>query len=758
MPTYYINSSGINVGPVNGPRPVYVDASATLPNGHSVTAGAETFQAYWNSSALLESTHSLQSNAIAKTPAVAAINSRAINSGYINGALDLYVSGSAAIANGHSLVADLTFGSDIYVFAAAEMSHGHTLSGDLSYYYGVYVYGDSVMSHGHTVVADLTYFQDFFVGAEATLPHGHSLTADAITVWLASAEIGHGHSLSSDLTLGFDTYVYATATLSVAHSLDGDLRIYDPVDGSATVTQYHALNGSLNLVPHVDISATIGHDHSLQWDDSSAVYGSSLLASSHQLGARALGGVADLDNDPLWFSAEPLLDIEPRARSGRVTQETSFTFSVEGFRYRVSGLNFCSLNGVELNSSCASFPEPDISFTFNQQWGLGESQWSLDQEWEYVFDKDQYEWSLDQKWELDTSDQTVQQAQLDIEYAFIGGQFALDLLGLVNTARQADNLTPVGLYRGPGEDIATTHSENMANTGVYAHEDGALPSGYQTITQRVSKVEEVPTGHGENIAATVTLNRHWYSAEQLFDLWWNSPPHKANILADWAESDTPKMMIGYSMLYGWDEYTDLWTTFYTQVFLGFGIPLGATLAQWQLGLTYQLDTVLITNLNVQYALDAYTRVRTQHEGEYALKVTAQCETPYGARVAAQNEAPIHFSVVAQHECGWTQAEPITVQFDTGYDMDQYTKVLQSIAMLWNSNISCQHVSEYALNISLKVQHEAGYEPSVTVVAQNETKYDIQTYERVRTSQTHYWAMYDTSVTVTNSFAILTLKR
>lgn len=824
MAIAHINRGGINSGPINGPPSIYVDGAAQLLHDETFGGDAEVNQLYWNSAAALTHGHSLDGNAQSKVFGRGGINSRQINSGQINGEYGVYVSAKATLQHVHTLPADLTFGSDTIIFGSSEMSHGHTLSadltffqnyysdgaavlthphtltGDLSFFYSTIVYGDSTMTHGHTLVADLTFGYEFFVNGSASLSHGHTFSGNGQMVIQGSSSLGQDHTLSGDLTFGSDIVIYGNVTFSHDHTLTGDLFQYIPIDASINLVTNHTFGGDLTLLPFNDASATMTHDHDLEWTDTQSVLAQATMTHSHVLFGSALGGTPQIDIDNLWTAAEPYPDIEIRNLENRKVQFFGLNYDVDGFQYSYSGLDFCALNSSPLDQACGTFPAPDLAGQLDMEYGLGETQGSLDLKYSFMYDVDEQTGSLDMKYDLDVGTQALQKGSIGMKVGAWHKTVLEEMLVLVNDARSDLGLIPYTLYTGIGEDVATTHSENMASTGIFAHEDGGFPAGYQNESQRISHIAESPTGYAENLALTASADRHFATAAELFNAWWNSPTHKANMLYPWTVDDAPQMLLGYGFRYDWSGAPGLWSTFYTQLFISYGIPAGATLTEGQLDITYALDTSLVCSLHVGYALDAYTQAQRQHSSVYGITVSTQNEVPYGARVAAQHTAPIHFNLQTQHQADYggleflklqheieyslaqytpvtnqmdqgynvsvaaqnstvfSYMQPFQVQHDAGYDLLEYTPVLNSSANPYAISVSAQNEADWTAYEYVQHQNEAPYEPSVLVIHQNEHKFDLLGYNPVRKTQTLYYAMIDSTVTVTTSFAILTLKR
>lgn len=769
-----INRGGINRGPINGPPPFYVNGQATLT--HDVAFGG---------------------NAQAKIFGRGGINSRFINKGQINGELGLYSSASATLTHTHNLPANLELGSDTYLFGAVSMghthdltadltfwqnyystgaavlTHAHTLEGDLAFWFSTIVYGTAVLTHDNTFEGDFTFYQDYYVDGSTSMPQGYTLTGDAQTVWLSASQMVHESVFQGNLTEGSDIYRFGSITFTQDHAFGGDLMFYDPVDASLSLVGNHTFSGDLTLLPFNDASATLTHDHDLEWTDTQSVLCSSTMIHTSVFTGNAIGGTPKIDLDNLWLAAEPYPDIEASGIDTRKAQYFGINYTVSGYRFTPSELNHCPMNTHLVNGPCGSFPEPDLSGELNMNYGVGETTATLDMQWEYVFDADEAEGQLNMEYDLDISTKELARGELSMGYFIVGTDYYNTVLNLVNEKRAELSLQPYGAYSGAGEDVATTHSNNMAEYNIYAHDDAGLPAGYETVEQRITYMQENPTSASENIAATVTpfpaagfensalRDATFYDPELLFDAWWNSPPHKANILRSWGNEDYPEMLLGVGVTYDWPAYEDpdpviVYT--YTQLFVGYGIPAGATLSEGQLNLTYDLDVSLVTSLDLGYSLDAYTRVQSQFEAEYGIYLGVQHELQYGPSIASQHEAPIHYSIVKQHRADWTQAEVVATQHQAGYDMDEYARALKSSSNPYSINVSLHHEVGYSLTGSLQAQHEAGYEPSVQATTQHEEEYDMAINNLVRSSHVSFYALHQAGVQVTTSFATITLKR
>jgi uncharacterized protein YkwD len=118
------------------------------------------------------------------------------------------------------------------------------------------------------------------------------------------------------------------------------------------------------------------------------------------------------------------------------------------------------------------------------------------------------------------------------------------ILDLTNEARKKEKLPPLKL-NATLVKVARAHSANMAKQEKMAHDlDGKNP------TQRIKDAGYPALSTGENVGET-----EGGTAEDIFKMWMDSPPHKANILRDKVEE------IGVGM-----ARSSKGVVYYTQVF------------------------------------------------------------------------------------------------------------------------------------------------------------------------------------------------
>lgn len=128
------------------------------------------------------------------------------------------------------------------------------------------------------------------------------------------------------------------------------------------------------------------------------------------------------------------------------------------------------------------------------------------------------------------------------------------MLTLTNTARQEAGLAPLRLSETLS-GVARSHSENMAIQDFFGHVD---PSGSRS-QDRVSAANYGYRATAENIGAGYS------TAEGIFEGWFDSPSHRANILSP----RLTEIGIGYHRLDN-DTGSVNYNHYWTQVF---GNPL-----------------------------------------------------------------------------------------------------------------------------------------------------------------------------------------
>ncbi|MGW1895818.1 CAP domain-containing protein [Streptomyces sp. NPDC002004] len=95
-----------------------------------------------------------------------------------------------------------------------------------------------------------------------------------------------------------------------------------------------------------------------------------------------------------------------------------------------------------------------------------------------------------------------------------------EILALENAAREKADCPALSL-NGQLTAAAQAHSEDMAKNNFFSH----TGSDGSSIAQRVEKA-----GFSPAMPTEENISQGWATAQQIFDGWWNSAPHKAAIL------------------------------------------------------------------------------------------------------------------------------------------------------------------------------------------------------------------------------------
>jgi len=152
-----------------------------------------------------------------------------------------------------------------------------------------------------------------------------------------------------------------------------------------------------------------------------------------------------------------------------------------------------------------------------------------------------------------------------------------EFLELLNEARAEDELAPLTLDIDLLHNAARLYSDDMLKYGYPTKRVGGIPhigADGSTANDRVAG-----EGYEANIVRENILSRWTLSADGAFDQWWNSPSHKANMMAN----DVSVMALAWTC----DEETGEF--YYTQVFAE---PFVATS-------TEVIATSIMANLNAE---------------------------------------------------------------------------------------------------------------------------------------------------------------
>jgi len=335
---------------------------------------------------------------------------------------------------------------------------------------------------------------------------------------------------------------------------------------------------------------------------------------------------------------------------------------------------------------------------------------------------------------------TIQVIIFEQHWFQMGTTWMTDFLTLCNNERAAIGLPPyknfatdaLSLKKYEVADIAQHHSADMAYALIFAHDDNAFPSGWQTSSQRLGYMGD---RGGENIAEiycawlyTYPVTYNFPTAQDAFDTWWASPPHKANILMDYGvDGDHTYSSIGFDVSFfdtasaaaGGYVSTNWAFVYFTNNFMVLEeVYLETTFAQ------YWANTgAVIALLEQVWSNDSYVNVRTSHEADYPLILGVTHEADWGVSVQASHESPMYYGVQADHESPYESADPITAGFhEAPYDIHQVV-VQQSHEASCTLYLAVSHETPYEAYQQVATVNEAQYEEYGMVKAINEAQYE-----------------------------------
>lgn len=367
-------------------------------------------------------------------------------------------------------------------------------------------------------------------------------------------------------------------------------------------------------------------------------------------------------------------------------------------------------------------------------------EWSLDQEYNLVFPipesclDQQYDLlaisevsrSLDQEWSLGISE-----FSLDMLHAVAGASIFTDFLPILNDFRESIGVVPpMALYLGDSPDIAQIHSRNMVSTGTYAHESAVFPVGWRSPEDRYDQLNEPISSAAENLAAFILPPGHSLTAEDIFDAWYNSPGHYANM----AMPGSPNFSDLYILL-GVDFYASsingtpvnrfsgMVSCLITLNLVDLGPGRELMAVQSTLNMSYSLTTPVFETLGMQWDTRTYVKARNQNESPYRLIVSAVMDAPYSVFVARQHAAPIYYTIQNTHEALYQSTVTVAGDHDAGYAVEEYSFVHVQHSTLWASSLIAVHEAGYEPNAVVSVSHSADYENAPTTVASHEATYE-----------------------------------
>jgi uncharacterized protein YkwD len=337
----------------------------------------------------------------------------------------------------------------------------------------------------------------------------------------------------------------------------------------------------------------------------------------------------------------------------------------------------------------------------------------------------------------DTSAVVETEMFLHVPYFVLGTSYHEEFLTYINAKRAEYGLPP---YLIPTEamyatwtDIAQLHAENMASTRTFAHENGNLPAAWNTYLERYAVAGA--EGMTENILAHFPdgqlNNPIWDDATapspyEAYDLWWNSPTHRENILYDWNSTSIYSWFgigLGQADL-AFGGYDDV--IFYLCNNFGRYGPETTVMAQKDraLHLSYDFSGALVENLSISYDLETYTPVTAIHEDIWGIKIAQNHSNLYGAMVAVAHEAPIFYGLTVSHTASYTGTVSVKGDHTEPYRLSAYEPVVKGHTSLYAVRVSVAGAALYESKPEVRSEHIAPYTDPVRARAENINLYSV----------------------------------
>jgi len=393
-------------------------------------------------------------------------------------------------------------------------------------------------------------------------------------------------------------------------------------------------------------------------------------------------------------------------------------------------------------------------------------EWFVESEWSLVYPVAEYtldqqyqlrtlqnrEWVLAQQYGLSVTDPT--EFAIDCTWATAGSGFLHEFHTLLNDLRAGLGLLPIAIYDGAGPDIAQIHSVNMKKYKVYAHESDLIPVGWRYIQERGTRLHEGISYINENILLYSAPLGTPIPTQELFDGWYNSPPHYANMTDD-IRAGNPNLQFLLGVEYYGEEFVfpppaGDGSTIYFDPQLWYS--LAATLniidrgtgrdlmpVQMSLGMQYSITTPLVERLGMEWATRTYVKLLHEHGTPYSLVVSVGHGTETVVGVTAVHGFTTFYTVYSEHGTGYSDAIDILTDFGTPYSIDQYARVAKDLGALWSMKISASHETPYESNAYVQKAHETPYDVPPYVVAGFGTMYDS-----LQVVTLHHMTSYDGS--------------
>lgn len=355
--------------------------------------------------------------------------------------------------------------------------------------------------------------------------------------------------------------------------------------------------------------------------------------------------------------------------------------------------------------------------------------WELNQSWEQQA-LTLYEWSLEQQWSMGKAEW-----QVDMFYAISGSQMLHDFKHYLNTLRVDNGLPPFEICVRPVPDIAQQHSIHQRALARMSHESPLYPVGWQTISERITQLGYNYRG-AENLAA-IAPTRHegdTVTGYELYDAWYNSPVHYANMVYDFGPDAILEFQLGIEFYFESLNVEDLytieatetqWFTVATLNLIDFNYLSGGekVAVEFALNSQYALQTPTRENIDMFWSTRTFTKVRKPFSSSYALRVAASHSTPYGAYVTVAHTALLPYSIQVDMTHPYGSTVFVVASHSGSYDIEQYAKVSAAHSGSWSLQQTVTHSIRYDDSALVRAAHSATYDDKPSVVRSHTASYE-----------------------------------
>lgn len=344
----------------------------------------------------------------------------------------------------------------------------------------------------------------------------------------------------------------------------------------------------------------------------------------------------------------------------------------------------------------------------------------------------------------------------------MGTSWMEEFVGIVNADRALISLPPVkyigydGLHLNK-QDMASIHSQNLADVQIYQHESPLLPLGYQGLWERIDRIP-ADTG-SENLAALAVLYLDdfttvpYYTAQEAFDQWKSSPPHYANLRRDWGTAnDGIYLYMAANLSTTFREYSSLpavWLTL-CNVFA----HLEDRMIESSISLYWDNTGGIISKLVEQWSNDSYEHVAVRMTSSYSLRVSSQLELQWGCRTAAQHTAPLTYRTAVLMETPYDSPMPVGAASHTAeYAIKNTISVVQESDLRWGLTVGSLLTTPYTGTVKVTASVQSSYGDLTYVAKQNELTYSVSSSNPLTSSMASSYSMDDYNAQVVGNSAV-----